>query len=156
MPRMSGPRPVFGLRRNDPTNPAARFRNVASIAWDHVQMRVVDRLSRDLAHVHAEVVATGLELPVEQFSDGREQAPDRQPLIGRQPEEIGFVPLRDDQDVPGAERETVEERRGRLVFAQEITATDPLAEDAAHGTETISLRARRDTPCDEISGSPGW
>ena len=92
-----------------------------------------DGLAARLANVKAHLVPIRQALALDLSPGRREQRPDTGLFLGRQREEIRFVPARDDKTVPRAQRKGVQKRRSESVLGEDVTGGEALTEDTSHG-----------------------
>src|SRR5262249_35927921 len=131
--------------RDDPANSPTGFRNVASIAWNDMQVCVVDGLARGRSHVHPEVVTLRVMIAVEYGAHLANKTPYRSVLVLPETEEIGLVSPRDNQGVFRCQWEPIGKRGGHFVACDHSAALDELTKDATHETSPrdAALRCRR-------------
>jgi hypothetical protein len=97
---------------------------------NQVDVQVHDGLSGRLADVDADVESVGMVLTGEVIGRSSECLPDLANFLGRRAEQVGEVPLRDDQGMPG--------RDGKGVFH-----CQGQREIAWSGLEMMHVRIRR-------------
>src|SRR5262250_3069200 len=103
LPPMTAAR-IVGLPRDDLPDPSLRAWVVPRVTRDQVHVHVAYALAARAPDVDAHVVAIGGELGGELTLRDAEQPHARGDFLGRELEEIGAVPKRNDQAVAGAHR----------------------------------------------------
>lgn len=104
------------------------------MARNHVEMGVGNRLPGGLAHVDTDGVAVGRRRGLDVAPHGRHKCPHGGLLLRSESQEIWLVPPWDQEAVTWIQRKGVQERPSQVVLGDEVSASQPIAEHAGHGS----------------------
>jgi hypothetical protein len=115
------------IARQDAPHATLRIFHIAKIAGNQVNMHVHSRLARRLTDIYPDVVSIGRVFGVDVSLCLAKKLDNRELFLGRHFEEVGYVALRNDEDMTTAERMAVRAHIRQVILGQHGSGRTKLA-----------------------------